>query len=70
MSKSVERRLAIQNYYDGHRACPACGIVDGMETTCVGMIDYPETDPRYRDRNRATCSCGWVGIVHDLKPRP
>jgi len=47
-----------QAYYDAHRRCPRCGS-NQIERTTVGYIVPP-------DENRATCGCGWTGIVHDL----
>jgi hypothetical protein len=52
-------------YYPKHCCCPSCGS-DSIETTCVGyMFEDIETA---KDGNRATCGCGWRGIVHDLVP--
>lgn len=45
------------NYYENHRFCPICGN-NKLEYTCVGYLDI--------DRNRATCICGWRGIVDNL----
>jgi hypothetical protein len=47
-------------YYSAHAACPECGGLD-LAVTCMGFSAPP-------DRNRARCSCGWSGLVHDLTP--
>jgi|JI10StandDraft_1071094.scaffolds.fasta_scaffold793794_2 hypothetical protein len=52
-------------YYPQHCCCPTCGGCN-LETTCVGyMFKDLETA---EDSNKATCECGWRGIVHDLVP--
>lgn len=48
-------------YRAAHIACPTCTSSQIFHTT-AGGIYVPDT-------NKAKCmSCGWVGIVHDLKP--
>ena len=52
-------------YYATHCRCPSCGG-SSILTTCVG---YAFNDiETAKDDNRADCSCGWSGIVHDLGP--
>jgi len=52
-------------YYPMHSCCPECGS-GSIEQTCVGyMFNDIETA---KDRNSASCGCGWNGIVHDLVP--
>jgi hypothetical protein len=52
------------SYYLMHSLCPNCGK-DDVERTCVGYIFY---GTEFKDENRAMCSCGWRGIVHELQP--
>lgn len=61
-----ERRAeAYRAYRKLHERCPQCGG-NNIETTCVGYI---MADPStYENRNRATCQCGWRGVVHDMVP--
>lgn len=61
----INKKELISTYNSEHSFCPNCGS-DNIEQTCVGYIFYDiET---FKDENRAICSCGWRGIVHDLKP--
>jgi len=53
-------------YYYKHMACPKCGNVH-LETTYMGIVLNYNDMNSYKDTNRAKCSCGWNGIVHDLK---
>lgn len=53
-------------YYYKHMACPKCGSVH-LSTTYMGIILNHECMESYKDTNEAKCSCGWSGIVHDLK---
>ena len=53
-------------YYFRHMACPKCGNIY-LETTYMGnVLNYDDMEA-YQDTNTAKCSCGWSGIVHDLK---
>ena len=56
--------LSRNAYYLMHSLCPNCGRGD-VERTCLGYIFY---GAKTKDENRATCSCGWKGIVHELQP--
>lgn len=49
------------NYYARHVACPYCGArsADSCEVTTLGIVSGP-------DFNRAQCTCGWSGTVHQL----
>lgn len=47
-------------YRKEHVCCPECGSTL-LEVTCVGYLGE-------KDENRATCTCGWEGIVDDLIP--
>lgn len=51
-----------KQYYNKHRFCPQCGNEE-VSRTCVGSLRVSIVSP---DTNKATCKCGWVGIVHDL----
>jgi hypothetical protein len=56
------------DYYEVHKACPSCGNTSTSQTYVGGSIpvvghEYVHTDP-----NRATCNCGWQGMVEDLVP--
>jgi hypothetical protein len=53
------------DYYLAHSVCPTCGQ-DDIERTCIGYVFYDIE--KFKDENRATCACGWKGIVHDLQP--
>ena len=54
-------------YYYRHMACPKCGNLY-LETTYMGNVLNYEDMNSYKDTNTAKChSCGWQGIVHDLK---
>ena len=47
-------------YDQEHKCCPRCGGSMGeLEVTCKGIVGPPDT-------NRASCGCGWVGIVDEL----
>lgn len=50
-----------------HCCCPKCGSQD-IETTCMGY--YFTSLETACDRNRASCVCGWIGILHDLTEKP
>ena len=50
-------------YYLTHSLCPNCGK-DDVERTCVGQ--WFRDSETFKDKNKAMCSCGWVGIVDDL----
>ena len=55
-------------YYAKRKRCPVC---DGtwVSQTLVGYTLDLARPQDYKDENRATCqACGWVGIVHDMKP--
>ena len=54
---------AMNTYYLMHSFCPSCGK-DDVERTCVGQ--WFRDSETFKDENKAMCSCGWVGIVHDL----
>lgn len=56
---------AQDRYGAAHKLCPACRASD-IERTCVGQI--PMAGLEIKDHNRATCKCGWVGIVDELTP--
>lgn len=49
-------------YYEKHEVCPKC-FSDYIEMTTKGIIIGDVDD------NRATCECGWTGIVNDLVPK-
>lgn len=54
-----------KQYRLNHQCCPSCGGTD-IHTTTIGYILI---DPAtYKDCNRASCFCGWDGIVHNLVP--
>lgn len=56
-------------YYEQRKRCPNCDGREGVSQTLVGYIFDPNQPHKYKDENRAIChSCGWVGIVHDMKP--
>ncbi len=46
---------------DDGALCPGCRKTFGGEVTTVGFIGGV-------DRNRATCACGWKGLVSELIP--
>ena len=48
-------------YYKDHKCCPLCSNEE-IERTCMGFIIGD------KDINRASCRCGWKGIVNDLVP--
>lgn len=48
-----------REYYKSHVACPVCGSVETGQTY-LGFLRPP-------DLNKAWCSCGWEGVVDDLK---
>ena len=52
-------------YYSMHSLCPSCGK-DDVERRCIGQ--WFRDSETFKDENKAMCSCGWVGIVHDLVP--
>jgi hypothetical protein len=54
-----------EQYMAAHSVCPNCFNAN-IETTCVGYSasDYGGS---FQDTNRAYCSGGWSGIVHELK---
>ena len=58
-----ERQAFMREYREAHAVCPQCG--NGTEETTVGYLGW---GPGFRDMNRATCSCGWQGNVHDRVP--
>jgi Zn-finger nucleic acid-binding protein len=63
-----KRAKHIEIYTDNHKRCPNC---DGtwLNQTLVGYVFNVAKPEEYKDENRATClACGWVGIVHDMKP--
>lgn len=63
--KAETKRLYYE-YYENHAACPECGN-DDMEVTT--MASGPSLNQRGGpDRNRASCKCGWRGIVDDRVP--
>ena len=53
-------------YYYRHMACPTCKSIH-LTTTYMGIILNLDNMDSYKDTNIATCSCGWKGMVHDLK---
>lgn len=55
--------MITKDYYEQHAVCPRCFSRDkALEQGTVGtLLDY--------DQNRATCDCGWRGIVHELIPK-
>jgi hypothetical protein len=55
-----QARRPMKEYYAQHKACPKCGNTKTGQTY-VGFLQHPYT-------NKAWCSCGWSGIVDDLKP--
>lgn len=64
-AKKINKKEAMDIYYSMHSLCPNCGQ-DGVERTCVGYWFYDIKT--FKDENRAMCSCGWRGIVHELQP--
>lgn len=50
-------------YRERHAVCPRCHGED-IEQTTLGFV------LAVYDTNRASCSCGWKGIVDDLVPNP
>lgn len=58
----------ISQYDDQHTYCPECGG-ENISHTLKGIM-LPDDHSKYRDTNRATCQCGWEGIVHDLTEEP
>jgi hypothetical protein len=57
-------RMTRDEYMAAHVACPQCFGRD-VEQTCVGYLPGDYVEP-FQDSNRASCGCGWSGIVHDL----
>lgn len=49
-------------YEQAHVACPDCGNEDVARTT------GPDIWCGLMDGNKAWCTCGWQGRVHDLVP--
>lgn len=54
-----------ETYQQAHRSCPRCGKTHNKGLSTFVPVEAPE---QYRDEHRATCTCGWKGIVHDLSP--
>lgn len=55
-----------QRYYREHKRCPACRN-ETLRQSYVGFIeDGDDIFKPYKDTNKASCKCGWEGIVHDL----
>jgi hypothetical protein len=56
-------------YYSKRKRCPNCYGTWTSQTLAGYTFDMSKPD-EFRDENKAQCSaCGWVGIVHDMKPR-
>lgn len=62
---NINKKELISAYNSEHSCCPSCGN-DNIERTCIGYFFYDIKT--FKDENRATCSCGWKGVVHDLQP--
>ena len=56
-------RYNLEAYRKLHQCCPICLSDDICHTTMAVL--YNRQGHLY-DRNRASCSCGWAGIVHHL----
>ena len=54
-------------YREHHESCPKCGGLN-IEQGAVEYLYIVGKASEYVDENKASCDCGWVGIVHDLKP--
>ena len=58
-----KHKLTIDPNSDGPtntQCCPECnGQAGDVEHTCIGMLGGKNT-------NRASCGCGWIGIVDEL----
>lgn len=52
-------------YYKTHVCCPSCNNQKFSQT----YIWYPIWNETSMDENECKCSCGWIGIVHDLVPK-
>lgn len=55
-------------YYSKRKRCPNCYGTWTSQTLAGYTFDMSKPD-EFRDENKAQCSaCGWVGIVHNMKP--
>lgn len=52
-------------YYADRVCCPSCGAREHRQTL-MGYLFRPGVP--FKDENRVTCDCGWVGLVHALVP--
>jgi hypothetical protein len=67
INSEFEEDLCLEHYHEQHKFCPKCGgSRNKMDITMIGFMinwKYPEN---YKDKNIATCKCGWTGTVHEL----
>ena len=66
----MEPQKFYEQYHQEHYCCPKCHCRN-YSTTLAAYILRPGKEDEYKDCNDVKCtSCGWIGIFHDLVPKP
>ena len=64
----MDEYMDAKKYWSLHSKCPKCKS-DMVETTLLFLFESRNENGVYevkKDRNCASCLCGWKGIVHDM----